>query len=537
MNYRLLPAATRRLRSAIALLIISVLALAPFVLIQGKASAAACTAPSTDYGTATTSVSLPAAATYRVWTRINVPDTTNNTYLLEIDGNKCYTVGGGSIATNSWVWVAHQNGNTASTIDVALAQGSRSIKLIGNKPNVKIDRLVFTSDLSCTPTGNGDNCNVPSDTSAPAVRITAPAADASVSGTVNMTATATDTVGVAKVEFYVNSSLLGSDTSSPYGVSWDTTKVPNGTQLLTAKAYDAAGNVGVDSFNVSVENGDKQAPSVPSGLSATATAYNAVTVSWKASTDNTGVKGYTIFRDGLPLADLGNVTTYKDSGLMANTTYSYKVLAFDANGNKSAASNAVSVKTPQPPFNDTEKPTKPTGLTATAASQTQIDLTWVASTDNVGVTKYDIYRATNATDKGEVIGSSQTPSFGDTNLAANTTYTYYVIAKDAAGNSSDASDRATATTNPVPKKKRTIRGVVRDQADNKRIGYASVTYTVDSTKHISQANSRGRYALQHLEPGRYNLTYRANKYYSKTLSVTLGDVTIVKDVTLQKRAQ
>ncbi|HSX31874.1 MAG TPA: Ig-like domain-containing protein, partial [Candidatus Saccharimonadales bacterium] len=468
MNYRLLPIAKPRLRGAIAVLVISVLAVAPFALMQGKASAAACAAPGTDYGTATTSANLPSAATYRVWTRINVPDTTNNTYLLEIDGNKCYTVGGGSIATNSWVWVSHQGGNTSSKIDVALAAGTRPVKLIGNKPNVKIDRLVFTSDLSCTPTGNGDNCNAPSDTSPPAVRITAPAAEASVSGNVNITATATDTVGVSKVELYINSSLLGTDTSSPYAFTWDSTKVPNGTQVLTAKAYDAAGNVGVDSFNVSVENGDKQAPSVPSGLTATATAYNAVTVSWKASTDNTGVKGYTVYRDGLPIADLGNVTSFKDAGLMANTTYAYKVLSFDANGNKSALTNAVNVKTPQPPFNDTEKPTKPTALVATKESQTQINLKWAASTDNVGVTKYDVYRSTGD-GTGSVIGSSTSTSYGDTNLTADTEYTYYVVAKDAAGNSSEASDKATAKTDPVPKKKLTIRGVIRDQETEKRV--------------------------------------------------------------------
>jgi hypothetical protein len=145
-----------------------------------------------------------------------------------------------------------------------------------------------------------------------------------------------------------------------------------------------------------------------------------------------------------------------------------------------------------------------------------------------------VYRS-SGTGQGVVIGSAQSNSFGDTNLTANTEYTYYVIAEDAAGNKSEASEKATAKTNPIPKKKRTIRGVIRDQETTKRLGYASVAYEAGGTRHISQANSRGRYAIQHLDPGRYNMTYRATKYYSKTLSVTLGDVTIVKDVTLQKR--
>lgn len=478
---------------------------------------------------------VPSAATYRVWTRLMVPDSTNNTYLLEIDGNKCYTVGGGNIPANTWVWVAHQNGNTNTKIDVALAQGTRPLKLIGNKPNVKIDRLIFTSDLSCTPTGNGDNCNTPSDPTAPSTRITAPLANASVSGTITVSATATDSNGIAKVEMYVNSSLLSADTTSPYSFQWDTTKVPNGSQLLTAKAYDAGGNVGIDSFKVTVENGDKQAPSVPTGLTPTATAHNAVTLAWKASTDNIGVTGYTVFRDGLPIATLGKVTTFNETGLSANTNYAYKVLAFDAAGNKSAATNAVNIKTPMPPFNDTQAPTVPTNLEAIAISQTQIDLRWTASTDNVGVVSYEVYRSIGDKGKAERIDSSQTTSFGDTNLTANTIYTYHVVAKDAKGNVSQPSGNATATTKEVSKKKRAIRGVIRDEASKRRLGYASVSYTANGSRHTSQANSRGRYVIQRLEPGRYNITYRAPHYYSKTISIKLGNVTIVKDVNLQKR--
>lgn len=514
---------------------IIVLAFTPFIALTGRVSAAACSAPATDYGTVTTSTSVPSGATYRVWTRMMVPDTTNTTYLLEIDGNKCYTVGGGNLQTNTWIWVAHQNGNTASKIDVSLAQGTRPIKLIGNKPNVKIDRLIFTSDLACVPTGNGDNCNTPSDPNAPTVRITTPAPNASVSGTITINATAADTGGVTKVELYVNSSLLSADTTSPYTFQWDTTKVSNGAQLLTAKAYDAAGNVGVDSFKVSVENGDKQAPSIPAGLTAKATAYNSATLTWKASTDNAGVTGYTVFRDGIPVATLGNVTTFSENSLSANTTYAYKVLAFDAAGNTSATTNAVSIKTPLPPFNDTQPPARPANLTASVTSQTQIDLHWTASTDNVGVVGYDVYRAIGENGKAERIGSSQTPSFGDTNLTANTTYSYYIVAKDANSNTSDPSETVTAKTKEVPKKKRSVRGVIRDEGNNHRIGYASISYTSNGSRHTSQANARGRYAVQHLEPGRYNFTYRAPHYYSQTVSIKLGNISVTKNIHLEKR--
>jgi len=89
---------------------------------------------------------------------------------------------------------------------------------------------------------------------------------------------------------------------------------------------------------------------------------------------------------------------------------------------------------------DTQAPTAPGSLTATAVSSSQINLTWTASTDNVGVTGFDVYR------NGALVASSTSLSFSDTGLAASTAYSYTVKAKDAAGNVSAASNTATATT-------------------------------------------------------------------------------------------
>ena len=89
---------------------------------------------------------------------------------------------------------------------------------------------------------------------------------------------------------------------------------------------------------------------------------------------------------------------------------------------------------------DTVPPTVPTNLTATAISSTQINLTWTASTDNVGVTGYQIFR------NGVQVGTSATNSYSDTGLTASTTYTYTVSAYDAAGNVSAQSSAASATT-------------------------------------------------------------------------------------------
>jgi hypothetical protein len=94
------------------------------------------------------------------------------------------------------------------------------------------------------------------DTSAPTTSITAPANGATVSGTTNVTASATDNVGVTKVEFWLDGALASTDTTSPYEWSWNTTTASSGSHSLVSKAYDAAGNIGTSSaVNVTVNNG------------------------------------------------------------------------------------------------------------------------------------------------------------------------------------------------------------------------------------------------------------------------------------------
>jgi len=94
------------------------------------------------------------------------------------------------------------------------------------------------------------------DTTAPTTSITAPANGAIVSGTTNVTATASDNVGVTRVEFFLDGGLQSTDTTSPYAWSWNTTGASNGAHALTTKAYDAANNIGTSSaVNVTVSNG------------------------------------------------------------------------------------------------------------------------------------------------------------------------------------------------------------------------------------------------------------------------------------------
>lgn len=343
-------------------------------------------------------------------------------------------------------------------------------------------------------------------------------------------------------------------------------------------------------------------PTVPSGLGATAASSTQINLSWTASTDETGVTGYHVYRNGTQVAALGNVTSFNDTGLSPSTTYSYTVSAFDSlhesaqsssvngttqagtttetmglttvpsgtdggNGNmllaqqatltqsgtltsisfyvKTAGGNlrlgvydatgtggkpgalkaqtasftpvvgwntVVTTTTPtlaagtywlaynpssstlQFPWQgtgtvwwrsftfaslpstfgttsggstatswsiyatltvsgggggDTTAPTQPGSFAATAVSSSQINLSWTASTDNVGVTGYRIYRG------GTLIHTNGTTlTYSDTGLSASTNYSYQVSAIDAAGNestkaSASATTQAASTVGPT----------------------------------------------------------------------------------------
>jgi len=185
--------------------------------------------------------------------------------------------------------------------------------------------------------------------------------------------------------------------------------------------------------------GDTQAPSVPSGVTVTGTTSSSVSLSWSASTDNVGVAGYDILRNGTQVGT-SSTTSFSDTGLTASTAYSYSVKAFDAAGNTSAASTAVSATTTGASGGDTQAPSVPSGVVVAGTTSSSVSLSWSASTDNVGVSGYDVLR------DGVQVGTSTTTSFSDTGLAASTAYSYSVKAFDAAGNTSAASVAVSATT-------------------------------------------------------------------------------------------
>ncbi|MFI1992146.1 discoidin domain-containing protein [Actinoplanes sp. NPDC020271] len=185
-------------------------------------------------------------------------------------------------------------------------------------------------------------------------------------------------------------------------------------------------------------SGDSQAPSAPGNLTWTQPASGQIRLNWNASTDNVGVTGYDIYANGqLRTSVAGNVLTYTDSQ-PDSATVAYYVRAKDAAGNVSGDSNTV---TRTGATGDSQAPTTPGTLTYTTPASGQIRLSWGASTDNVGVTGYNVY--VNGALKTTVTGTTYTDSVADT-----ATVSYYVKARDAAGNESAASNTVTRTGAP-----------------------------------------------------------------------------------------
>ncbi len=144
-----------------------VMALASVTMYVQPAHAAPCPVPGTDYGTVTTTSSVASAGTYRIWTRMAAPSSSDNSYLLEVDGATCYTVGGSSVPIYSGGASSHFQAGTSNwiaktvegaNVDHNLSSGTHSLKLIGTSEGVVIDRLIITADSACVPIGNGGNC-------------------------------------------------------------------------------------------------------------------------------------------------------------------------------------------------------------------------------------------------------------------------------------------------------------------------------------------------------------------------------------------
>src|SRR3989449_5930210 len=278
------------------------------------------------------------------------------------------------------------------------------------------------------------------DVTPPLVSITAPAAGVTVAGTVTVSANASDNVGVVGLQFKLDGVNLGAeDTVAPYSVSWNTTLATSGSHSLTAVARDAAGNTATSAaVSVTVDN----TPPLISTVSASSISSTGAIITWatdKASDSQVDYGPTTAYGSSTPLnSSLLTAHAVTLTGLLATTTYHYRVKSRDAAGN--LATSADFTLTTLIAVPDTIPPSVPTSLSASAVSSSQINLSWTASTDNVGVAGYTISRG------GSQIATTPLTSYSDTGLSPSTAYVYQVSAFDAAGNVSAQSAPASAVT-------------------------------------------------------------------------------------------
>ncbi|WP_415376350.1 GEVED domain-containing protein [Patiriisocius sp. Uisw_017] len=178
-----------------------------------------------------------------------------------------------------------------------------------------------------------------------------------------------------------------------------------------------------------VDNVDNEAPTVPTSLLVSSITQTTANFSWNPSTDNVGVVAYDLYQDDMLLISTTS-TGYLVTGLSSATGYVFYVKARDAAGNESTRSNTSAFSTLPAP--DTEAPTNPSPLTGSNITQTTVDLNWIASTDNVAIAGYDVYQDDN------LMVTSSGIDYTATGLTENTNYTFYVSARDAAGNTTES---------------------------------------------------------------------------------------------------
>ena len=259
------------------------------------------TSPGTDSSIAQT-FTLPSNATgVSFWAQIHCNDTITYdwaTATLKDNTTGTTTTILAKTCTNTATWVQAS----------AAATGGHSVTLtLSNHDDNNAGDPTYTlyDDVAITTAGGGD-------TTPPTTSVTAPTAGSTVSGNVTVTATATDNVGVTKIELYADGALISSGTASPFSASWNSAAVANGAHSLTSKAYDAAGNVGTSSaVPVTVSNGAVTNPVVNPG-------FETGTLSGWTSTGTAAARLYP--HTGSYAGSLGSSTPSADSTLAQTFT-------------------------------------------------------------------------------------------------------------------------------------------------------------------------------------------------------------------------
>ncbi|MBJ6801439.1 Ig-like domain-containing protein [Geomonas propionica] len=257
----------------------------------------------------------------------------------------------------------------------------------------------------------------------PVVGITAPSANAAVTGSVAVWVNAADNVGVSNVELYVNGNLLASANSAPYAFNWPTASLAPGQYTLTAKAYDAAGNVGSTDEVVYVA-GDTAVPTVTfTGPGNNKQVSGTVAVTANA-TDNVGVTGLALYDNSTLIyaANQGSLNYNWNTAGAVNGTHTLVAIASDAAGNAGSASVTVTVANDLiPPNVNIISPSSP------VLGNANLKIA-ASAVDNVAVVRMEVYL-----DGALLLGTNSGSISASAKVGAGT-HTVTVNAYDAAGN-------------------------------------------------------------------------------------------------------
>ncbi|WP_158623629.1 Ig-like domain-containing protein [Corallococcus llansteffanensis] len=273
------------------------------------------------------------------------------------------------------------------------------------------------------------NVTVVRDNTPPTVSITSPSAGATVRSTVQVQATAIDDTQIVRVELYVDGALIGTDSSSPYAISWNPNSMANGSHTLTVKAYDSYGNVGTSPAVVVTVARDVTAPTVSVSSPAEGATVSSYAFFAANAADDDVISKVDYFLDGQLLGSGGNSSPYTrawDSRSAANGAHTLIAKAYDGTGNVavSATRSFIVDNDLTPPTVALTSPSQGTSLAGRVTIQ-------VSASDDRGVRGVELYV------DGSYAVSSYSPPFAmtwDSHSVRNGSHTLTVKAYDAANN-------------------------------------------------------------------------------------------------------
>ena len=421
-------------------------------------------------GTAATSMAAGAQASFRFsgtavrW--VGYRDAFSGIADVYIDGTLQSTVDTYSLVPTSEVIIFSASGLTAATHTLSIrVKGTHSLLALGS--SVWVDAFDYKP--------------LPPDTMPPTVSMLTPVEGMTVSGTIKVTASASDNVGVVGVQFQLDGVNLGAEAkTAPYAASWDTTTTSNGSHTLDAVARDAAGNK-TTSATVTVTVSNSSADTTPPTVSMTAPANGAtvsgsVTVSANAS-DNVGVAGVQFQLDGANLGAEDTTSPYSitwDTTAASNGSYTLTAVARDAAGNRTTSAPVTVIVSNS--SGDTTPPT--VSMTApTNGSTVSGSITVSANaSDNVAVAGVQFQL------NGANLGAEDTVApysiTWDTTTVANGSYTLDAIARDSSGN------RTTSASVTVTVSNSSGGTTTRIEQDNPAVAYTG-TWATASDPSVS----------------------------------------------------